>query len=781
MLSIASFLALLLWICVALAQVGAFRPLPIVAAAAASLAVAVATRFAGERGAAGEPARAPSIGFILAAGAVMLAATLPVTDAALWHSDATVYRSLARQLRLQGGLVFADPLLEEVRAAGAEEALRNLTPGDVTGLTVRLPGGFRVVGRDASRVTAPFAPALPVALALAEGTGLPRAVEHVPTVFALLSACTLLLLGSRLRDGLLGLLVVVALSATFPQAWFGRLPMAEILAQWLVLAGLLALWPTTEGPGGSRALLGGMLLGIATLAKAELLVLLGVALLWWLLWSQRAKPTVCRRTRAAVAIGFGLPALHALVTYTLHEGHYADMVAWMLPRLPHAGALALLAALLVGVLLTPPLRVAAPWLIVAGYAVLYAWVAVPAAGQWGLGILAAAVTVPVAVGLLAAPVLGVWVGRASRPELRPWWALGLAILTSSLAHWVINPWEAADPLWVSRRFVPVVLPLALLTLAAGLDRALTGRRPTVRALILLLAFAPVVGLAGHRTWSTGVAALTQGPRTSEQLQALQARLPTGARLLVAPALAGTHVATSLSYLADRPSLLLPPPQRPAQWMRPLLREWLHRGHETFLLIDESVATGATDLNLFAPHMTLATVGIQELRALHPRLPRTATGQPESSITVHLLSLRPAHGSVSTVDIGAWPQDLVHDLRGFHVPEPDAVAPTGSFRWTGNAARLYLPPGDRVRIWLSADRPSQAPPARLSVWVDSGAPRIDGRKIGPGVTEITLPTDGTDAPVLLIFGVNSFNPAQLGISDDRRDLGIRLFRLEVLRE
>ena len=133
-----------------------------------------------------------------------------------------------------------------------------------------------------------------------------------------------------------------------------------------------------------------------------------------------------------------------------------------------------------------------------------------------------------------------------------------------------------------------------------------------------------------------------------------------------------------------------------------------------------------------------------------------------------------------VDVGNLLDDLVAGLRGFHGPERDGRG--DSFRWSEGVASVAVPGGDRVSLVVAGARPPEAEPARISVWAGPH-PVADGLVLGNDVQTITLdlPESERSGSTELTIRATAFRPQALGLSSDRRSLGVRVYRVDVLRD
>ena len=107
--------------------------------------------------------------------------------------------------------------------------------------------------------------------------------------------------------------------------------------------------------------------------------------------------------------------------------------------------------------------------------------------------------------------------------------------------------------------------------------------------------------------------------------------------------------------------------------------------------------------------------------------------------------------------------------------------------------MLIPPVNAVRLTLSGARPAGVPPARVSVSID-GALVLENLEISDEPMEVVVelpvvegrvrgaaPRSTETAPRELALSSSVFNPAQAGLSADGRQLGVRLYRVELVGE
>ena len=748
-----------------------------------------ATRGAGLRDGTDARGRRRCLAATLGCGLVLLVAAvafLPPFESVLSASDATVYLAFGNKLAETGSLHFEDPFLAEIPIDARRVLFRNLVPGDTTGTHARFPGGFMIPEVTQPGVTAGFAPLYPVLLALAWmwiGGG---AALYVGPLFALLSVAAVCLVGRRLAGGLAaGLLAGLLLAISLPQIWFARLGMAEVVAQFFIFAGLLALLASRETP--RLAVVGGALFGMAVLAKFEMLVVLPVAVAGLTAIALASGSEALRRRVSLFTAPFFLLLLHQIIHLLAIPSHYGPFVISKLDRLGTTRLLgeaavrssALIGGLAVGGVaalagltlwaLRPgrrPRRWAAGVVaLIAAYAVAYAWVSRNLLAE----------TLPWLGWYLSWPVVAAFFVAAVAALWRPPGGEGtavlflLALVAVSGFHHLYDPQEPIRHIWSVRRLVPIVLPGMLLIVATGLAvlAARLGRRirswlvaPIAVLLALLVARASLV-IAGPPPFEGFVEATNR----------LADLVPTDAVLLVSSDLAGTHLATTLGYMCGRDAVLLRPRYGDPSMLEDIVLEWLGSGREVFLLL------GDRPPHLNAPRLALSPVAAPTLE--HRMLEVAATRRPqrmvESLLQLHLFRVGSSGGKRS-VDIGSLADDIVFEMRGFHLPERDRAR--GTFRWTGPVATIELGgAGERIHLVVGGARPAGVPPARVSISVDGHAVVADlVVPDAPAPIVVENPQRENGGSTLTILST-VFSPAALGLSADPRSLGVRVYRID----
>ena len=703
-------------------------------------------------------------------------------------SDGTVYLNYSWKIADTGALVFDDPLLRELPIEAREYLFVNRQPGDFWyGRHTRFPGGFLIADIAEPEVSSGFSPLFPVVAALFHQAFPPRGALFVAPVFATLGVGGLFLVGARCGGLRAGLLAALLAAVSLPQIWFARYPVPEMVAQFFVVAGLLAVLAAFRDDRPWLAAAAGGFFGMAAFAKIDLLVLLPAALTAFVAWRLLARPEGGGRSVVFLLAGFGPGMLHNLAHYLAYPSPYTLYVEQLVERsvlLAGIGTvlLAVLAAAGAGLIAVRRgagigswWRRAAGWVLVgllAGYAVVYA---TATGGRWPetLVWLSWYLSWPV-LGLCLAGLLWLpWSGRAGRGDQG---LSFLLVLTGVVGlHYLYDPLEPGEHIWSMRRFVPVVLPGMLVVVALGAGRLVDWVYFEFRAVAATAVGAVLVGFVGGP--GTAVLGESLWDGVLDRSADVAGTFPEDAAVLVSPELAGTHVQTSLAYLHDVETLLVQEDE-PDDVLREVMLDWLAAGRPVF------VVAGQRGFSLHAPELVLSEVrqASIDLRTLERTWERAPRGVVDVSIGLRILQA--ARGEASTartgVDVGDLADDVVAGLRGFHAAERDGAG--RSFRWSEDAASIAVPGGDRIRLVVAGARPPAAAPAEISVW--AGPHRIaEGLVVGndPHAITLDLPASERSGSTELTIRSTAIQPRALGLSSDSRNLGVRVYRVDVLSD
>jgi hypothetical protein len=395
--------------------------------------------------------------------------------------------------------------------------------------------------------------------------------------------------------------LAVALVAIGPAfAYYGRTPYAEMTGGALALGGLAALATVAGGDGPRPRLvaLGGLSLGLALLAKLDLVPLVAAAIAWWVLARRRSGG---RLEGAALAGGLAVPLAHgaalalgpsrlyvalngggvvalaraswATFLTVLVIAAFAGLVVWALARTGRGYSATDLrrhvALLVVGALVVETLR----------------GLQAPADAHPGMVELLAYLASPLA--LWAAALALAWALESGPPGAGPVVAAALLAVPVVLAEPAIT--ASLSPLYTARRLVPYVLPIVAVLAASLAARGL--ERDRQRRGVVLLVLGGCVLVAANLALAArplrGAHEFSGGVRAAEWLAARGG--PTDVYLF-ATILDGStagRLAPALTNLTGRTSAVIASPDTGGADLAAAVDAWRRDGRRVLLVADSA--------------------------------------------------------------------------------------------------------------------------------------------------------------------------------------------------
>jgi hypothetical protein len=697
-------------------------------------------------------------------------------------ADASVYLAVGHSIGRTGAIVSADPVLKTL-PAGTRAALFERERAWPHPLN-RFPGGVRMAG-SGDVVVPDFFHLLPVWMAVFLGIFGPYGAYYVNAVFGALAVLTTWLIGRRAWSAAAGGVAAVLLAVNFGQVCAARTASSEMLAQWLLLAGVFFTLVARDRRSRVAAACAGVAIGLAGFARIDTLFLLLPLTVAWLAlaWRRRLLGRAWRWYAAALGVVGGHAIVHAFTTsrlYTLRLSATAwDAASDVFTTLGPVTALAILAFVGAATIIGAQRLPARARILTLGGVVVLA----PAALSPGVVSTASLLLTPVGVvAVMAGFLLFLWLDADAR------------LLT------LLVPFAAEVVLWLAwrektswpadfRRFVPAVLPLGLLLLAGLVAQA--GRAgPTVRRVRWLLPAGLAVAWLAQAS-PVLLAAPMRGVHA--QVGEIASRLPASAIVLTDWSVP-SHLPLALQSTFGREGLQLSGRLPPHGALREYLDNVLAAGQRAYLVLayyghDASRPLWRSDVE----GLSVRPAGVVPLR--FAVLVASKTGFPrtlqtiEADVELYEIGRKAVETPVSlpvVIDVGE--QDFAFALRGFYWSES---MPSARVRWTDGEAqilapRLTVPEGRDVTLVLrlATFRPAgiAAPTVRVALGnVDVGAVATTGP--GFSVYRITLNASvlarlRTGASVLTIR-TDTFVPKVAGLGDDTRVLGVALdwIRLE----
>jgi hypothetical protein len=340
-----------------------------------------------------------------------------------------------------------------------------------------------------------------------------------------------------------------------------------------------------------------------------------------------------------------------------------------------------------------------------------------------------------------------------------------------------------DHFWMTRRFVPIILPGALLLVAAAALTGVRGRLLFTRAIRGPIGIVFLALLAIHYARaSTPIAAHVEYAGIIPQLESLAAQIGDDDLVIAESRNSGSDVhvlALPLAYIYARQVLVLATPVPD----KPLFAAFLDAARQRYRRV-LFLGSGGTDLlssQWSVRPLASQRFQVPEYDEPHDAFPRFAR-QKEFDYGVYEIGGPTGLPVTGELDVGI--NDDLNVIR-FHAKE---ASEGRTFRWSQGRSFLVLnrlAPAERTLTISMADggRPAAAGPADVTVLLDDrtlGTVRVTG---GFRDYELMIPADlaarlATGEPVRVALQVATWNPVvTLGTKDDR-DLGVMVDRVAV---
>jgi len=725
----------------------------------------------------------------------------PPSEYVMGGKDPGVYMNQGIQIGQHGSLMIHDPTVAALPEEFRPMFLSGVPagPGQDTHQGLRFMGFF-VADTGRGDVMGQFPHAYPAWVGIAYGldglTGARRAVG----AWAVLGVLAVYFAGARLAGRAPAFIAALLLGINVAEVWYARYPNSEVMQQSLLFASFLALARAYRDDMRFFAPVAAVLLGSLMFVRLDSLVLLGIVGAGLLLliadgkrlgWAFVAPLAVLSAAaivyfstlmRAYVAIPIGLmggvptlaAAFGALILAGILVRHArARVPVWVKavqPVFPRLLAVAIVAlAAYAYVLREPAGRLAAH----DAYAFrMYGWYVGP------VGLLAAV------VGFAAV----VWTRFWKDPVL-----LSAGALVSALYLYKIR--IVPEHFWQSRRYLPVILPITCLMMAAGAFVAFRQRvGPAVSAAPLrarlgaaLLYLAPPLAVLGFVAW-TFVAAIRPIQHHVEYaglipaLERVAGRFGDRDLVLVEPRYSSdAHVlATPLAYIYAKHVLLFSSPRPGGPEVGQFLA-WARRTYDRVFLIAEG------GLDLASTAVGITPVGnerfaIPEYESAANAYPRDVR-QKKFNLNIYELNVAGRAAPVRDIDIGGFDDPWV--LRMFARQEQDGV----TYRWVRDRSFVTVVGLDapvRAIVISASDggRPAVAGPAEVDVFLDD---RPVGRiTVRGGFAEYRLEVPSASAAgaaepparAVVRLQCTTWSPKDFVGGSDDRALGIMLDHIRV---
>lgn len=757
---------------------------------AIALAVAVAARgrlrFGAARSRMTPAAMVPLI--LIALGAWRF---FPAAEYIIGGKDPGVYLNEGIQIARRGAIVDHDPVVAAVPPFARDLFFPSHQRTDYYSLRFM---GFWIRDPETGTVIGQFPHLFPASIAVAYGIAGLTGARSTVGAWAILGLLSVYFAGARLLGRPAAAAAAVLLGLHVIEVWFGRYPNAEVVMQALLFAALLANARAHYDDDRFFAPVSGFLLGLLLFLRFD--AVLGIAGLAAGLVLSVVAATKSSVPRPSFVLAFTLVGSLAGLYLLGPMRAYAYLPIVFLSNLPawEYGALGLAAAGMLAAVVVAS-RVPAISAAVARWTpaavVLLVWVL----AFYGLvfrqpaGKLAAHdanalrtftywyLTLP---GLIAALIGFALVAR------RRFWRDPALIATVAVfaCFFFFKIRIVPEHFWMTRRFLPVILPGTLLFACAA---ALTGAKersgPSLGHAAVGIVFVALLA-ANYARASAPVMHHVEYAGLIPKLETLAEQIRDDDLAIVESRDANTDVhvlGVPLAYVFARQVLLLNT-VRPDKSTFAEFLEWAQTRYRRVLFI----GGGGTDL---LSHR----YGVKPLASERFQVPEYASlvdaypnfiRQKEFEYGVYeFTTAAPENESSFDLDLGI--RDDLHVLR-FHAKEHTEGR---TFRWTG--ARSYVsvtvihPDSREVIIWMSnGGRPASLPPADVTVSLHGE--ELGTARVASGFAPYSFPISPALAlraaaygdPVELALTVTSWNPRHALGTADNRDLGVMVDRVAV---
>ena len=656
--------------------------------------------------------------------------------------------------------------------------------------------GFFILNPDSGKVVGQFPHLYPVWIAIGYGVhGLTGARQAVG-IWAIFGLLAVYFAASRLVGRVAATIACGLLAIHVAQVWFARYPNSEGVAQALVFAFLLAYARAHEDRGRFFAPVAAVLFALLLFARIDMVVVIAaVAFAVWLTWLRGHPP---RASFVVPAVGGVTVALAYLLIVMTHYSVASFGILLNLQPLHLVGiALAGMGVLWLtlaarrypmeaAITKWTPTVVIAVVLVAAGYAYFLREAAGRTASHDADALRTYAAFYLTPFGLAAALLGFVLVVRRAF-----WRDPALLLATTAVALFFFYKVRIVpEHFWLARRFLPVILPMSLVFVAAaacaGLERPWgTGRRQLARRLVsaaIGLAFVLLLGRQfTQATWA--IKDHIEYAGLIPRLEQLASHFGDRDLVIVESRNASdTHVlALPLAYTYARNVLVLDSRTPDREMFAGFLAWARSRYREVFF-----IGGGGTDL--LSRSLGVASVWSERFQVPEYESPRNAyprtVRRKEWDFGIYRFITPRGMSPWFALDVGT--ADDLHVVR-FHAKERHRNDIT--FRWTRDRSYVSIlvgqPDASLLTIWMSdGGRPAEAGPARVRL-------ALDDRALGTVTVDsafrpytFALPPDlapvlaTQEQPARLELSTTPWNPRELLGGPDDRELGVMIDRLEL---
>jgi hypothetical protein len=750
-----------------------------------ALVSAVAARFRLRFGA---PARRPGPAMLvpLALVAIGLWRFFPPAEYIIGGKDPGVYMNEGIQIAQRGTLVVHDETVSSVPAFARD--LFFPSHENRSYYSVRFMGFF-IQSPDTGAVVGQFPHLYPASIAIGYGLDGLTGARRTTGVWAILGLLAVYFAGARLLGRPAAASAAFLLSLTTIQVWFSRYPNAEVVMQALLFAALLGIARAQIDGDRFFAPVSGVLLVLLLFLRFDAVIGLAGIL---------AGATLAAVSGRRLPWTFWPPLLIGIVLYVWYlAGPMRAYVELPIIFATHLTgwqyAVAIIAFALACVLLfagarsTSISRSVVAWaptltIGVVIVAAVYALVLRQPAGKlaaYDAYALRTFVSFYFTYAAFIAALIGfVLVGRAlfwRDPAL-------LLTLTAFSLFFFYKIRIVPDHFWMARRFLPMILPGALLLVAAAALVGVRGRWLTTRLIRGPIGIVFLALLAAHYARvSKPILGHVEYAGIIPRLERLAAKIHDDDLLVVESRNASdVHVlALPLAYVYARHVLVLASPVPD----KTTFAAFLDRAHARYRRV---LFMGGGGTDLLSSRWSVEPVASERFQIPEYDSPRDAYPRivREKEFDYSLYAFAPPLPPTGTFELDIGVGDDLNVLR-FHAKEQSEGH---TFRWSRDRSYITIgavaPGSHTLTLWMSnGGRPAAAPPADVTLLL--GTRRLGTVRVDNGFAPYTfdMPADAAASlargePVRLMLETTVWNPLKTLGSPDDRDLGVMVERVKV---
>jgi hypothetical protein len=715
----------------------------------------------------------------------------PPAEYIIGGKDPGTYINEGIQIAQRGTFVFRDPVVAAVPPFARDLFFPSYERPDYYSLRFM---GFRINDPGSGAVVGQFPHLYPASIAIGYGLDGLTGARRTVGLWAVLGVLALYFAGARLVGRPAAFAAAALLTLHVVQVWFARYPNAEVVMQALLFAALLAHARAHVDGDRFFAPVAGMLLGLLLFLRFDaVLGIAGVlAALALLVLAGGAKPRLS--FFVALAITTGLAALYLLGPMRAYADlpivFFSNLSLWQYVLLGLGACLAL-AALMIGARLRALGRQLRTWIPI------LLSVALIAAAAYALYMRvpidrvlaerdAHALRTFTNYYLTMPALLAALIGFALVARRMFWRAPELFITVALFSFFFFYKIRiASDHFWLTRRFLPVILPGALLFAASAALAGTRGGWGPARLVRSAIGVAFVSLLAVHYARAAKpVMPHVEYAGIIPKLEAIAGAIKDRDLLIVESRSASdTHVlALPLAYIYARNVLVLNTP-RPDKAVFAGFLEWARTRYARVLFM----GGGGTDL--LSPAWSAKPLAserfvIPEYDAPADAYPRFVRNK-EFDYSLYELTV-PAPGSRDeSYDLDVGVNDDLNVVR-FHAKEKSEGR---TFRWSRGRSFVSVtnitPASRELVIWMNdGGRPPAVERADVTVALDNQVLATVRVATGFKAYTVAIPPALADRlsqsseAVVLTIATSVWTPETVLGTPDNRDLGVMLDRVTV---